>query len=286
MKRVTRSRNRSSADRLFRRATRDWYAPRGWGSIVELQRRGSIAMLARIAALAESANARRRAVALSVAAQLMRRVDGEWTPFAEDETQRLLLRGLADPHHDVVRAAVAGLGHRPHGASVAALLKLAAHPDERMRWQVAVALGSYKEPEAIAGLIALAADPSDEVRDWATFGLGTLRMDDTPEIRAALRRNLEDPDEDVRGEALVGLARRNDDGIVERVKARLTPDCHLYELDAAVALADPRLLAPLRQLEADARKRGIGDDYWWAELGEALEVCGASAASGASGADT
>ncbi|WP_067060964.1 HEAT repeat domain-containing protein [Roseateles chitosanitabidus] len=280
MKRIARNRNRSRGHaRLLRRAARDWHAPRGWRSIEELQRRGSFSMLARLASLADSPNARHRAVALSVAAQLMRRVDGEWTPFAEDETQRLLLQGLSDPHPDVVRAAVAGLGHRPHGASVDALLRLATHRDERMRWQVAVALGSYEEPEAIAGLIALSTDPSDEVRDWATFGLGTLRMDDTPEIRAALRRNLDDIDEDVRGEALVGLARRHDEGIVERLMARLTPDCHLYELDAAVALADPRLLAPLQTLEALARERGVRDDYWWEELREAV------AASGATGSD-
>lgn len=280
MKRIARYRHRARSDaRLLRRATRDWHAPRGWRAIEELQRRGSPAMLTRIAAWAESTNARRRAVAIAVAAQLMRRIDGAWTPFAEDKTQRLLLQGLSDAHQDVVRVAVAGLGHRPHGASVEALLKLASHPDERMRWQVAVALGSYEEPEAIAGLIALSTDSSDEVRDWATFGLGTLRTDDTPEIRAALRRNLEDLDEDVRGEALVGLARRHDDGIAERVMARLTPECHLYELDAAVALADPRLLEPLRKLEALARERGVSDGYWWEELREAM------AASGATGCD-
>lgn len=61
--------------------------------------------------------------------------------------------------------------------------------------------------------------------------------------------------------------------------ARLTPECHLYELDAAVALADPRLLEPLRKLEALARERGVKDGYWWEELREAM------AASGTAGSD-
>ncbi|WP_423598493.1 HEAT repeat domain-containing protein [Roseateles sp. MS654] len=275
MKRIARPRIRSSSvERLLRHAVRHWHAPDGWRAIELLQRRGSPAMVATITRLCASPRARRRAVGLSIAAQLMRKEHGEWTLYAEAQTQQLLLAGLSDPHQEVVRAAVGGLGHRPHAASVQALLRLSTHVDPRMRWQVAVALGSYEEPEAIEGLIRLAADPSDEVRDWATFGLGTLRSDDTPEIREALRTNLNDPDLDVRGEALVGLARRRDDGIVDLLIERLTPECHVYELDAAEALSDPRLAATLRAVES-ASSEGT-DAYWLSRLRDAMEACSAS----------
>jgi len=277
MKRLAHSRLKShSTDRLLRQALRHWHADAGWRAIQELQLRGSPSLLARLTAMSGSPRARRRAVALSIASQLTRRVQGECTMFAEAETQQLLLRGLSDPHHDVVRAAVSGLGHRPHAASVEALLRLATSADSQMRWQVAVALGSYEEPEAIEGLIRLSSDPSNEVRDWATFGLGTLRDDDTPEIRAALRRNLSDDDLDVRGEALVGLARRGDDGIVEALVKLLTPDCHVYELDAAEALADPRLVEPLQAL-TKAAGRSSTNAYWQARLDDALEACSGQA---------
>ncbi len=295
MKRLARHRLKSFSDeRLIRHALRHWHADAGWRAIQALHLRGSTALLATITAMSASPRARRRAVALAIAGQLMHRVPAKddehgdpgdhvdhqdpaplaprYEMHAESATQQLLLRGLADPHPDVVRAAVLGLGHRPHGASVDALLRLAASADRQMRWQVAVALGSYEEPEAIAGLIRLSADPSDEVRDWATFGLGSLRDDDSPEIRAALRRNLDDPDLDVRGEALVGLARRREEGLVERLIDRLTPDCHVYELDAAEALADPRLIAPLRAL-ADASTEGAVDPYWRERLQDALDAC-------------
>lgn len=272
MKRLARRRLKSfSVDRLMRHALRHWHAQAGWRAVEALQRRGSPALLARIEALSTSPRVRRRALALSIAAQLMRREHGRDVLFAEQETQQLLLRGLSDPHHDVVRAAVAGLGQRPHGASVQGLLRLSTHPDSRMRWQVAVALGSYEEPEAIAGLIRLSSDPSDEVRDWATFGLGTLRDDDTPEIRDALRRNLRDRDEDVRGEALVGLARRGDHGIVDVLITQLTPECHMYELDAAEALADPLLVEPLQALSRAAPPSWTA--IWQARLDEALAAC-------------
>lgn len=295
MKRLARHRLKSFSDeRLIRHALRHWHADAGWRAIQALHLRGSPALLETITAMSTSPRARRRAVALAIAGQLMHRLPeksdehgdpgnqgdhhdpASLTPryemHAESATQQLLLRGLADPHPDVVRAAVLGLGHRPHGASVDALLRLASSTDRQMRWQVAVALGSYEEPEAIAGLIRLSADSSDDVRDWATFGLGSLRDDDSPEIRAALRRNLDDPDLDVRGEALVGLARRREDGLVERLIARLTPDCHVYELDAAEALADPRLVGPLRAL-ADARTSGAADPYWRERLQDALDAC-------------
>ncbi|WP_431100037.1 HEAT repeat domain-containing protein [Roseateles noduli] len=273
MKRLARHRLKSfSVERLLRHALRHWHAQDGWRAVEVLQRRGSPTLLTRIEALCESPRVRRRAVGLSIAAQLMRREHGRDVLFAEQETQQLLLRGLADPHHDVVRAAVAGLGQRPHGASVQGLLRLSTHPDSKMRWQVAVALGSYEEPEAIEGLIRLATDPSAEVRDWATFGLGSLRMDDTPAIRAALRRNLDDPDIDVRGEALVGLARRRDEGIVERLIGLLTPECHLYELDAAEELADPRLEGPLQALKAQVKDDPV-PATWRTRCEDAIAAC-------------
>jgi HEAT repeat protein len=277
MKRLARNRLKSfSIDRLLRHALREWHTDGGWRAVQELQARGSPALLKTITAMCASPRARRRAVGLSIAGQLMHKVDGQLAMYAEAETHQLLLHALSDPNHDVVRSAVAGLGHRPHAASVEALLRLSTSSDSQMRWQVAVALGSYEEPEAIEGLIQLATDPSAEVRDWATFGLGTLRDDDTPEIRAALRRNLDDVDQDVRGEALVGLARRGDDGIVDTVITLLTPECHLYELDAAEALADARLVAPLQALSASLGTSS-GSSYWQARLDEALEACSSQA---------
>nr|WP_297532591.1 hypothetical protein [uncultured Roseateles sp.] len=77
--------------------------------------------------------------------------------------------------------------------------------------------------------------------------------------------------QDVRGEALVGLAPRGEHGIVDVLITQLTPECHLYELDAAEALADPRLVEPLQ-----ARSRSTPPSWtaiWQAHLDEALAAC-------------
>jgi HEAT repeat protein len=52
-------------------------------------------------------------------------------------------------------------------------------------------------------------DTDDDVRDWATFGLGVSTVD-SPQIREAFRKNLNDPFLDVSQEAIWGLARRSD----------------------------------------------------------------------------
>ncbi len=57
-------------------------------------------------------------------------------------------------------------------------------------------------------------DADQEVRDWATFGLGTLGESDSPEIREALFHRLSDGNDDVRQEAMAGLAKRGDQRVL------------------------------------------------------------------------
>jgi HEAT repeat protein len=64
-------------------------------------------------------------------------------------------------------------------------------------------------------LIHLTKDSCEVVRDGATFGLGSLTDKDSAAICSALLARLDDPDDIVRGEALVGLARRQDDRVIK-----------------------------------------------------------------------
>lgn len=261
---------------LVRTALRCWETDKGWRAIAELQMRGSQRTFAIATRLARSASWRRRSLGLYIASQLRQRRGPSSSEYAVAETQKLLLEGLHDRHLEVVRAAVSGLGHRPHPAALDDLVRLSTHHDDRLRWDVTVSLGRYEEPVAIEALLRLAADPDDAVRDWATFGLGSLQSSDTPDIRAALWRNLNDQDADVRGEALVGLAARHDERAVEYLLEHLSPDCRVYELDAAEALAAGRLLRPL-QAVADALTDGERDGYWFGRLQAAIEACSAEA---------
>jgi HEAT repeat protein len=130
--------------------------------------------------------------------------------FPEESAAALerLAAGERDP--EVLAAVAHAFGNlgEPHGLE--ALLALRAHPDARVRDGVATALAGRQDPRAIAALIELTGDADPEVRDWATFALGTLAAQDTPELRDALAGRLADEDADTRVEAVHGLAMRGD----------------------------------------------------------------------------
>lgn len=67
-------------------------------------------------------------------------------------------------------------------------------------------------------------DTNETVRDWATFGLGAQRDEDSAEIRDALRKRLNDTFEDARNEAIWGLARRKDQIGLKSLLQRLDTD--------------------------------------------------------------
>ncbi len=235
--------------------------------------RGSPQMLALADAQARSSSWRRRALGLSIAAQLRRRIaGGESVVYAVEETQALLLAGLSDLHEEVLISAIAGLGHRPCDQAPLPLLALIAHPDSDVRWHLACSLESYSQPEALQALMQLGRDSDSRVRDWATFGVGTIQHVDTPEVREFLWGQLPDLDANVRGEALKGLAERQDERVVPYLVAHLNEDCGSLELEAAEQAASPLLLVPLQRI-ADAVAGQDLDLMWLGQLYAAIEAC-------------
>ena len=276
MKRQARNPNRRrSTQRLVRIALRRWNSGAAWRAISELHQRGDDLTVALATALASSRNWRRRCLGLEIAAQLRRGRGSHGAPHALPQTQQLLLDGLNDPHHEVIRAAVGGLGHRPHPAALGSLVRLSSDRNELLRWATSVTLGSYPQPAAVEALLRLATDPDDLVRDWATFSLGTQQAADTPEIRALLWLNMQDRDECVRGEALAGLAKRRDERLIDQLLLLLTPDCSVYELDAAETLADGRLLGALQAIAVQI-PRNESNGHWFNRLQSAIAACQAS----------
>jgi HEAT repeat protein len=101
---------------------------------------------------------------------------------------------------------------------------------------VAFSLDGRHRDIARRTLIQLSADPDAEVRDWATFALGAW-LDDDASVDDALAARLDDPDEETRGEAIHGLARRNDPRVIPALIAALAvnPDAVSYLALDAVA---------------------------------------------------
>jgi HEAT repeat protein len=101
-------------------------------------------------------------------------------------------------------AGIFALGHIDNPLAVPLIASFSSHLSAEVRFAVAFALGCFPDDlRTVPALLRLTEDAEDDVRDWSTFGLGALGNIDSDEIREALVRRLEDPDEDVREEALV-----------------------------------------------------------------------------------
>jgi hypothetical protein len=112
------------------------------------------------------------------------------------------------------------------------------------------------------------------VRDWATFGLGSQTELDTPAIREALLARTLDPDDDPRGEALVGLARCADLRVVPALLKELQRETvGSLAVEAARDLGAETCLPALEALRA--RGWGGKEDRKWREqlLQDAIERC-------------
>ncbi len=168
-----------------------------------------------------------------------------------------LLGHEGDP--GVLKAAILALGFLGAWDGLRRAVRFAGHADPKVRYAVAFALGGHAELEALTTLIALMEDEAAEVRSWATLGLAQGGAD-MPAIRDALRRRLDDDDEDSRFEALFGLARRRDPAaaapLVEALReapddlALRQPACQLLGIDQAEDISADELVVRLERLTA------------------------------------
>lgn len=180
--------------------------------------------------------------------------------------------------HQIVRWSVA-TSLRVDGSNAGQtplLLKLIQDDDENVRFQATVALIGTDEDdphheEVVQALMVAMHDPCEDTRDWATTALHLLEVD-TPQVRMAFFRALDDDGADTAGEAAVGLASLGDARVLDRLMVELAKDDvgNLW-VEAAARLADPRLLPLLLALKANGWQE---DDEPRPEvLDEAIERC-------------
>lgn len=218
-------------------------------------------------AYARSDDPRDRAVGADVLAQL-----GWGDREFLDETVSQLIEMLADADAYVVYCAAVGLGHRADERAIPHLVKVANHPDPNVRYGVAFGLCGHDDMEAVAYLITLSSDPDRDVRSWAVFGLGTQIDADTPALREALFRATTDADSEVRGEALVGLARRHDPRTRDALLLEWQgDDIGILSLEAAQELQDPSLLPVLTDIHEGLDY--AGDNRFEATMLAAMDAC-------------
>lgn len=237
-------------------------------AIMELHLRGGRDVFEHARKLCASPEARERRVGAAILGQL-----GAPNYTFPEETLAVLLGMLErEQEPEVLNSIAVALGHRRDPRAIKPLVRLKKHPDERVRHGVVFGLLCQENELAIQTLMELSTDPDTDVRDWATFGLGSQIEADTPAIREALVARLTDEDEHVRGEAMVGLARRHDRWMVEPLLTDLEAGWFgSLSTEAAAEIGDPRLYPALMRLREEWE--GDKDDWRYKKLKEAIEKC-------------
>lgn len=217
--------------------------------------------------LAKSNLALERRVAADILAQL-----GWQDETYLSESIELLLRLLDDPETEVLQAAAIACGHRKSPLSVARLVELATHPNAAVRYGVSYGLAGQDVPPAISALLLLSKDEDRDVRDWATFALASQTELDTPDLREALRARLADSDPEIRGEALVGLSKRQDGYLKSAILDELNGEFHGdWVFEAAGAMPDTAFIPALESMRA--RMGAELPKRYFVHLDEALLAC-------------
>lgn len=264
-----------SAEELIEYALAEPDEDKAWDAIGTLQLRGTREVFDAARDLCASDDPERRALGADILGGL-----GEPELPFRDESADLLLGMLdAEQTPSVLHSIAVALGRLHDSKAIPALLKLANHPDPIVREGVASGLGGallgikgHRDDDAIRALIELSADGNLDVRDYATSelaaeSLANVRM---PEIADALLHRAADEDDEVRAEALLGLAFRKDRRVVEplirELSGRLGDDyVRGLLLEAAAEIADPDLCPVLQKL----KDRGFKDEM----LNPALSAC-------------
>jgi HEAT repeat protein len=216
-----------------------------WAAIDVLRHRGDRVTFEAARDLCASADLEERTWGVRILAQL-----GIPKRSFPDQSLDILLPLLAlEKDVDLLSDIAFALGHIGDARAVKPLSRLRNHPSPEVRYGVVHGLLCQENERAIQALIELSADEDTDVRDWATFGLGTQIDTDTPEIRDALFARLADEDGATRGEALVGLARRNDERVIEPLIRELSSaNAGNLAVEAARELGDPCLRPALLRL--------------------------------------
>jgi HEAT repeat protein len=236
--------------------------------IWELHRRASPDIFAAARELSDGSDAAARCLAADILAQLGQleyQGNEQLRPFTQASIP-ILRQLLRDDDDRVVAAAIAAIGDHYQDTVIAEVPTLAYHRSFHVRLSAAQELRpgdiGAENQVAIDMLIRLSEDEDEAVRDWATFSLGSMGNADTPEIREALYRRLNDRDFDARSEALLGLAARKDERVVPFIASALAADTvGALAVEAAGTIGSPDLLPALLELRS-----------WWDVDTELLET--------------
>ena len=172
-------------------------------------------------------------------------------PFHKESVPVLLKLIGNQQDESALQAATMALGRTGDSRALEKLIELKNHSSEEVRFAVVHGLLTLEDEKSIQALIELSVDEDEDVRNWATFGLGSQIEVNTKEIRDSLFKRLDEEDDEIRGEALVGLSIRKDKRVLDPLLKELASEwVGVLVVEAAGELGDQKLCRSLKDLEA------------------------------------
>jgi HEAT repeat protein len=239
---------------------------------MELQNRGGDANFRKTLEFCRSPEPLVRDKCAFILGQIGVRIGVHESPFSQEAAPVLIELMENDACEDVRASAAFALGHLRNTIAIPHLLRYVKDGSAEVRHGVAFALCSFEGREVAEALIDLSCDSDRDVRDWATTGLGSFLEMDSTEIRSALLARLSEDDPEIRGEALIGLAKRKDERVTGPLKSELSGEFHgSWCLEAAELMADPVFYPLLLSLRS--RIESEVEDRFIRHLDDALTAC-------------
>ncbi|NMG18296.1 hypothetical protein [Brasilonema bromeliae] len=234
-----------------------------WDLVWILRARGSDEEFEAASRLCESQNPKERSLGVDILGYL-----GIPERSYPKECGEILLNLCKSEENPNVLSSIGyAFGHLGDSRGVVPLVKLKSHRDADVRMGVVFGLLCQEEELAIQALIDLSCDEDEDIRNWATFSLGYQIETNTQAIRDALFQRVileigeEDTIAEIRGEALLGLAIRKDERVINPLIAELSCGCvGRLSVEAAKEIEDTRLYPVLIELQ-----------QWWDVDSELLQ---------------
>jgi len=179
--------------------------------INELRKRGNSKVFNLAKEYAYSQDPIKRDISASVLSQIAYK-----SGAFKGEAIYLLSKLLNDKNSAVLISAIYAFGYRKclrYAKKLASFVKL---DSKEINEALAFSLGGYENEDAVDTLILLMKNRDFDIRNWATFSLAQITEMNNQKICDTLFANLND-EKEIRGEAILGLARRKDKRVIEAI---------------------------------------------------------------------
>ncbi|MGV0921412.1 DUF5724 domain-containing protein [Empedobacter falsenii] len=223
-----------------------------WETIRILRSRPSQDLFEKCVELINSNDQKKKIIGIDILAQLGK----DKRPFRK-ETLKIYFELLnSETNENVLFSILSGISFNEKELNKKQINKICSFQNSNsdlIKQGIVNALGFIENEKAIDVLIKFSKDKANHIRSWATFYIGQVDFDNES-IREALWNRINDKHQETRMEAIIGLAKRKDNRIIEVIKQEIIKDDFGSMLFEAILETENKDFIPILQQELEESK--------------------------------